>query len=130
MWHNTFKAEPYSARSLYFWEPLNVDAPPDARPHCCYIRTVIFYASHDWQRGVVTKLAECESAWDLLGQRWTEEHIGWAALAPFVEHEGSVYELASAQVVYKDGRWWKRWLAWRVPADDARLTLATEHPAA
>jgi hypothetical protein len=59
----------------------------------------------------------------LLGQRWTDEDIGFSALAPFVEHENQVYELGSGQVIWRNGRWQKRWFARRVPEDDRRLVV-------
>lgn len=123
MWHNTYPTQPYGARGLYIDEPLATTAPADARPHCCYISTVIFYDQTAWERGEVVELDRLEVAWNLLGQRWTDQDIGWAALAPFVLCDGVLYELASAQVLRQDDRWIERWLAWRVPSDDRRLAV-------
>lgn len=124
MWTNSFESEPYGERGMAFYEPLAVAAPPSARPHGCYLNTVIFYDRAAWERGVIVKLAECETQWHLLGQRWTDaEGLGWYGVAPFVRHAGTLFELASGEVVYRAGRWQMRWLAWRVRADDRRLLL-------
>ena len=121
--NRTFEFEPTGRRSGYFWEPLTTIAPSEARPYCCYIATVIFhklpyevtpdrgYAEYD----------RVETQWDLLGERWTSRDLGWASLAPFVWHDGVLYELAPGRVVYRDGRWWMRHGAYRVPRDDHRL---------
>lgn len=55
--------------------------------------------------------------------------IGWAALAPFVDVDGVLYELGYGEVIWQDG-WVKRWLAWRVPGDDRRLVVMAAETAA
>jgi len=122
MWHNAFPAEQTGANRVIFYEDLHTDAPEMCRPYCCYIRTVIFhelplrvvdgqYAQHD----------SVETAWDLLGQRWTDQDLGWGALAPLVEHQGQIYELIGGSVTWLNGRWVQRWIARRVPDDDIKI---------
>lgn len=122
MWINTFRAESYGNRGMYFWEPIPISGiPADAKPYCCYLSMVIFYDRADWNRGVITELIRHQSMWNLLGQRWTDEDIGWAALAPWVSHEGAIFELGGGEVVYQDGQWWHKWLGWRLSGDDRRF---------
>jgi hypothetical protein len=131
VWQSTFEAAPYGERGRYFFEPLSTTAPADAQPYCCYTRTVIFYKKpyRSDGRGNFVKYDEVETEWSLFGQRWTTADIGWSALAPFVEHEGQVYELGGGEVLWRDGRWVNRWLGWRVEADDPRLVQMREEQA-
>jgi hypothetical protein len=81
------------------------------------------------EQGNYVEYGRIETAWDLLGQRWTDADIGWSALAPFVEHEGQGYELGGGEVLWRDGRWVNRWLGWRVDEDDPRLVQMREEQA-
>lgn len=111
----SFRFERTGNRSAYFWEPLPTSAPPDAKPYCCYISTVIFYGEY-----YAPEIDRVETQWNLLGERWTTRDLGWASLAPFVWHDSALYELAPGRVVYQDGQWWMRHGAWRVDNDDRR----------
>ncbi len=125
MWLNTFQAERRSKRGrrIYFYEPLQTNAPiENCQPYCCYLRTIVFYkqpyiadASGNYERW-----DEIETKWDLLGQRWTEEDWGWASLAPLVLFEEKIYELGGGEVILIEGRWYMRWLGWRVTPHDHR----------
>lgn len=124
MWRNPdYPTEPYGERGLYIFEPIPTDAPATAKPHCYLFDRVAFYEQpyRVDASGGYAKHDDTQHEWNLLGQRWTDADIGWSALAPFVTHDSTIYELASATVVRSAGRWWLRWLAWRVPDDDRRL---------
>jgi hypothetical protein len=117
MWINAFETEAAGARGRTFWEPIRTTAPQTARPYCCYLSTVIFYKvpraltpdGREFERWDTV-----ESAWNLLGERYTDEDLGWSSLAPFVLHNGVVYELGGGSVVWRNGRWFHEWLAWRL----------------
>lgn len=127
MWINEFETE-LDGNQAVFWEALETSAPHTARPYCCFLRHVIFYkypyrvlADHnydEWDR--------VKSCWDLVGTPWTDADISWSRCAPFVMHEGCVFELRSGRVVWREDRggWWLKWQAWRVPNDDRRLPCA------
>lgn len=126
MWVNAFRAERCGRTGLYFWEPIQTVAPGRdlARPYCCYLRTVVFY-KEPWpvilENGFLAEWDRVETQWDLLGQRWTEEDLGWASLAALVLHGGVVFELVSGGVVWEDGQWFMRWRArWVDPEWDRR----------
>jgi len=122
MYHNTFPAEPRGTRGMLFFEDLKAAAPENAQPYCCYACTVIFYKQpYQVVNGQYEEHTRAVSTWDMLGHRWTDQDLGWASMAPLVWHEGQVYELSGAQVIWKDGRWVKEWLSWRLPEDDHRL---------
>lgn len=110
-----FRFEQVTRRSGYFWEPLPTTAPPEARPYCCLISTVIFY--RDRYHGEIDRV---ETQWNLLGERWTTRDLGWSSLAPFVWHAGALYELSPGRVIYQDGQWWMRHGAWMIEYDDRR----------
>ena len=116
MWINDFPTEPDGKNSLKFIEPLDANAPPDARPHCCYIDHVVFYKQpyEANERGNYAEWDRVQTRWNLLGQRWTDEDLGWRSLAPFVKHDGEVYELATGRVVWRDGLWFVEWIGRRV----------------
>ncbi|MCL5997077.1 MAG: hypothetical protein M1546_13620 [Chloroflexi bacterium] len=123
MWRNSFETEAHGLRGMYFYEPITTAAPPSAKPYCCYMNHVIFYKQpyqvlpdHSFE-----KWDEVETQWDLLGQRWTDEDLGWASLAPFVEHKGQIYELGGGSVIWRDGKWFLQWLGWRRDDDDPRI---------
>lgn len=77
------------------WEPLNVDAPPNAHPWTCYGNTIVFYR-----------------------ERWREEiarttHYNLVGLSPhLLRIDGRWYEVGSGRVVYRDGRWCMAWSCW------------------
>lgn len=123
LWRNTFEAEVCSPNLVLFYESLPVKAPTmKVQPYCCYDRRIIFYElPYRIERGVYARYDETETQWSLLGQRWTDEDIGFAAAAPFVEHEGVVYELTSGQVRLRCGQWVMQWRARRVRDSDVRL---------
>lgn len=102
-----------------FYEPIETAAPPTARPYCCYLSTVIFYEGDSFR-----VLEEKQSAWNLLGTRWTAENLGWSSLAPFVRHEGQVYELVSGYVEWREGGWCHVWRGRLVDDGDPRLRSA------
>jgi hypothetical protein len=131
MWINEFEHGQTRYNVLIcFWEPLDTDAPREAEPYCCLLDQVVFYKypyeSDD--SGGFAAWNQVASRWNLLGTRWTDEDIGWSALAPFVLHKGEVWELTTSKVVWRGGRWFKRWTARRVADDDVRLAnIAPEY---
>ncbi len=129
MWTNEFEAESDGSHGAKFFEPLAVDAPPSARPHCCYLDTVIFYKQpyESNEKGGYADFGQVETQWNLLGQRWTDADLGWRALAPLVQHEGHVFELTGGRVIRRNEKWWMEWSARRLLLDDFRLTSAKGH---
>lgn len=103
---------------LTIWQPLLTHAPcPDkATPHCCYIRTVIFYhrpnivspwggywrprAGGPLRRSSVGGFVE----WDEI-----ETRLGWDDVVRF---QGEAFEVHGGTVVWRrtdvGGRWWMR----------------------
>jgi len=125
MWINTFESETTTGfpHLITFYEPLPTSAPWEAYPYCCYIRTVIFYKPPF--PGNLEIIDQIETQWDLLGERYTDQIEGWAALAPFVYHEGQVYELCSGQVIWRNGQWVMKRGSRRVREDDRRWPFIT-----
>lgn len=72
------------------------------------------------------KVDEVVSQWNLLGQRFTDEWEGWAAVAPLVQHEGEIYELCSGEVIWREGQWFKKWTGRRLAEDDRRRPFIKE----
>jgi hypothetical protein len=115
---------------IYFWEPLDTDAPEEAKPHCCLIDWVVFYkhSPEVSDGGGLAAWDQVTTCWNLLGTRWTDANVGWSALAPFVLHDGEVWELVTGKVVWRAGCWFMRWCARRIAADDIRLmNIAPEY---
>lgn len=124
MWINSFESEPGAAPHLItFYEPLPTIAPQEAHPYCCYLKTVIFYKPPF--PGNLEIIDQVETQWDLLGQRFSKEIEGWAGVAPFVYHEGKVYELMSGQVIWRNEQWMMMRRALRVREDDRRFPFIT-----
>lgn len=123
MWVNEFEVERDGRWIMYFYEPLDTDAPANAHPYCCHLNTVVFYKHplHVRANGMFEEYDRTKTKWNLLGQRWTEADIGFAALAPWVQHDGEVYELAGGRVVRRHGRWFMQWRGRKLPQDDRRL---------
>jgi hypothetical protein len=123
MWHNTFPTKPYGARGMYFYEDiLAAGIPETAKPYCCYICTIIFYKQpYKVVDGEFERWGEAVTRWNLIGERWTDQDMGFGSLAPLVLHNGQVYELATGNVIWKDGKWVNQWIGWRLPADDNRI---------
>jgi hypothetical protein len=128
MWRNKFPAQLLSPNLIEFCEPLSTSAPIHARPYCCYVRTVIFYEyPYRVVDGCYAQHDKIDTAWDLLGTRWTDSpDLGWSALAPWVMHDGQVYELIHGWVELRNGHWVHPWNARRVPNDDFRLVKYRE----
>lgn len=141
MWLNQFETEADGKNRIMIWEPLDTTAPREAQPYCCDLSTIIFYHKPytlDEQGTGYKEYARVESAWNMLGQRWTDADLGWSALAPFLWHEGHVYELGCGHVVWREtqegGQWYLRHPARRITSLDHRLFylgiyLATALPA-
>lgn len=124
MWYNEFETE-QDDRLRIFWEPIETTAPKEAHPYTCYVDCIIFYKHPQHSR--TTDFSEFDRVtikWTLLGTRWTNKDIGLAALAPFVDHEGVIYELTTGNVKWcKDG-WYMRWIGREVYGGDKRLIEA------
>lgn len=133
MWTNAFETQPYGVRGLYFYEPLRTLAPREAKPHCCYVGTIIFYEQPYRLMPDGHSLAEfdrIETCWNMLGERWTEQDLGFASLAPLILHAGQIDELGGGQVVWRDTGWVMEWLGWRVDEFDRRWSeIAKRIPA-
>jgi hypothetical protein len=108
---------------LIIWEPLltKAPAPPQTQPHCCYLRTVIFYTyphrralAKKYWRNSVGKLRISTGGfeeWDKV-----EFRLGWDDLVGF---EGERFEVGGGTVVWARRRWWMVHGARRVQADRA-----------
>ncbi|MBP6473374.1 MAG: hypothetical protein KA773_23230 [Chloroflexi bacterium] len=96
MWLNQFDTERLANLLLSFFEPL----PVDDMPYCCYRSTEVLYQrpSVVGDSGSYVPHDQVQSRWNLMGERWTDESIEFAALASFVQHDGRVYELVSGRV--------------------------------
>ncbi len=81
---------------LILWEPLDIEAPPSARPHCCYVSEVIFYV-RPWEvvegTHAYREYGRAKSAW------WFGDTI---------DHEGETFHYEGGQVLWRAGRWWMR----------------------
>lgn len=101
--------------NLVIWERLSVKAPPSARPHCCYVRTVIFYRrpfSVSWVRNEYRKWDEVET-----------HH----ASDDEVEFDGALYDCGSGYVKWIDGAWWmERHARYRRPRNEPHLPFQFE----
>jgi hypothetical protein len=132
MWHNTFETEPYNTRALYFYEPINTTAPHDesCHPYCCLINTIVFYkypyTPND--RGGYQEWDHVETQFDNYGQRFTDEDWDFQSVAPFVVHDGKIYEIATGQVIWRNDSWYMRWLGWLVDESDRRWPYIKDKP--
>lgn len=81
-------------------EPLATDAPAVARPHCCYLRTVIFYED-PYRVTDGGNYAEWDRAETLL------------RLDDLIEFEGETFKVLSGRVQRIDDRWTMRFNARR-----------------
>lgn len=132
MWKNEFETEKTGNRSRIFYEPINSNAPHDdtCRVHCCYTNTVIFY-KQPWEyngRGGYAEWDRIETQWDNYGERFTDEDWGWQSIAPFVIHEGKLYELSTGNITWLNGRWYMVWTGWIVDASDRRWPYIKDKP--
>ena len=131
MWHNTFEIEQYNTRALYFYEPINTTAPREnCQPYCCLINTVVFYKQPYTPdgKGGYQVWDRVETQFDNYGNRFTEEDWGFQSLAPFVIHDGKIYEISTGQVIWRDGHWYTRWLGWLVDESDRRWPYIKDKP--
>lgn len=110
---------------LVLWEPLPTEAAASARPHCCYINTVIFYAADTDGRHLLA--ADRRSFQDHGQVEMALQHedlVAFGRTAPAL-HVGERFIVTSARVVRAGDRWWARYRARRIHADDQRdRTLA------
>ena len=94
---------------LVIWEELRTKAPapPKARPHCCYIQTVIFYHSPHivrpftrlyWANGSLHPSKGGFEEWDQIQYR-----LGWDDRVAF---DGEEFEVGGGGVVWAKRRWW------------------------
>lgn len=95
---------------LQLWEPIHTKAPSPARaqPHCCYLRTVIFY-----HRPYIVRAArpwKCNGRWTWLkgGGAFAEydqveTRLGWDDLIAF---DGDTFEVSGGRVMWHHARWW------------------------
>ena len=134
MWHNTFETKQTGTRSRVFYEPINTTAPHDetCEPYCCLINTIVFYKKPYALngRGGYQIWDEVKTQWDNLGYRFTDEDWGWQSLAPFVIHDGALYELSIGEVIWRNDHWYMRWIAWRVDESDRRWPYIKDRPGA
>jgi hypothetical protein len=84
--------------SAYFYEPIDVDLPETASPSWGFGAEITFY--------------------DRTGNKLLEKHVRVHDLNPIgdtlVFHQETKiwWELASARVIYRNGRWFVRWAGW------------------
>jgi hypothetical protein len=107
--HDVLVSRP-SPWTLVIWEALGTKAPrPDkATPHCCYIKTVIFYHrphivwpfKKRWRAGDGKLRAERGGflEWDKV-----ETRLSWNDV---VEFESELFDVGGGTVVWARGRWW------------------------
>lgn len=100
---------PDSRHSLEIWEPLRTHAPSPAlcSPHCCYVRTVVFYHR--------PFIRTCPHPYSV-GGRWGWTQGGFAkfdqvecALSrdDVVTFDGGSWIIGGGRVVWRRKRWWK-----------------------
>lgn len=118
MWKNTFETEQVSDNFIRIYEPIKTIATQDCEPYCCFIRTVIFYKKPLCD---LVEVDRTQTHFDLLGKRFSDELDGWTGVAPFVEHDGKIYELISGTVIWRNGAWYMQRMARRICKDDPRL---------
>ncbi len=88
--------EPNGRQSVYIWEPLDVDAPADARPYCYGFGEIDFY--------------------DVTGNKQLDRRVRchlFIAEDLVQVRDGTWFKIASGRCVYRAGRWWMRWLAYK-----------------
>lgn len=95
---------------LVIWEPLltKAPAPPKARPHCCYVQTVVFYHFPHIPQLKPSTWRDREGR-RRTGRRGFEEwdqiqsRLGWDDV---VEFEGEQFVAGGGRVVWAMKRWW------------------------
>jgi hypothetical protein len=82
-------------------EPISVDAPASARPHCCYIRTIIFYEQPF--RVVVPPKADGTVGQFAEHGRF-EHHFTWNDV---LEFDGERWHVGGGRVAHIPGLGWE-----------------------
>lgn len=109
---------------LVIWEPLPTNAPGPhlAKPHCCYIRTIIFYHA-PYVVSPWVKVFRANGRWHHNGsaghfEEWDqiETRMGFDDIVSF---EGERFDVSGGTVVWSHQagqrrRWWMRYSARRV----------------
>lgn len=93
MWDCQADFEVEGPWTAIMWEPLDVQAPLEAKPYCCYVDTVIFYRD----RVGYDEVARCR------------HHELNMASPSLVFLGGRWWEVGGAHVVQRDGKWHMRW---------------------
>jgi hypothetical protein len=87
--------EPDGANCVHIWEPLDVDLPEDAKPHCCLVNEIQF--------------------WDKTGNKnllaHNARHHDIAGCIVYLHGTSTWWKVASGTCVYRNGRWYMRWWA-------------------
>lgn len=95
---------------LVIWEPLPTKAPGPhlAQPHCCYIKTVIFYHRPyivGWPRGYRDRAGQFHRdgnggfiEWDKIETRLTWDDV--------VEYQHAEFAIGGGRVVWSHRGWW------------------------
>lgn len=86
--------EPCGKQCVHIWEPLDVDAPPDARPYCYGLGEIDF-----WPVSGKNKLAERVRCHQFIADDLVQLR------------DGTWFKITSGRCMYRAGRWWMRWLA-------------------
>lgn len=94
LWDCECDFEWHCQQQCYAWEPLDIDAPHDARPSCFLGNRVSFY--------------------DVTGNKPLGEltHRDLQGVAPtlMLLRDGTWVEVLSGRVLYRAGKWCMRWL--------------------
>ena len=99
LWWADCEFEQIGPNSYHVWEPLNMDAPENARPYCYGLGEIDFYDSTGNRK--LAHAVQCH--------HFNNAHGDLLLLG----NPGIWVDVASGQVTYRKGSWYMRWLCFR-----------------
>lgn len=93
VWHCECEFARDGENHVWLWEPLDVDAPEDARPYCFGVGEIDFYSRDG----------------NTLTHRHVRHHDFNGGKDVVLLSDGVFYQVCGGQCVYKNGRWMMRW---------------------
>ncbi len=117
-WHEgEHETSPSSPQSVTLWEPLDTEAPEDARPYCYLLNEIDFRRPADQIPSYLSELKPEGWYTAVMYDRHvkhiaTRDGFGQPVLV-YVQALGTWYELGNGEVVWRNGRWHFKHTGWK-----------------